>query len=720
MRSRSLGALVVALVVAACSGSSSATSAPSPTTTTAGGGTTTTLAVGAAEGAFTTSLGVGVEMLAGSFPDGTGLTVESSATPDLPPGAEAVGPSYRITATAEPAIPVALAIPIPPGTPADDLFLLRVPDEGEPQIIGGTIEGDTYVAAVPGFSTFLIVTWQLKQALSAYGRVFTGPGFPPSEQEDGLTDEFSALISGDLAQPAARAVRVVGPTEIPLDRGASYGAIDFSGLLPRFYEYSWTVYGPLEIQGPADTARLVVEPNGSGRALVTVDVTDPVLGVSAFASQRVFVLESGDPGLYLSPDQDAYEIGDHAQVLAAPRDMTPPYSFEWSTSGGEDGFEDGLDGAATIDVPLAGDTVLTVTVTDSADTTVTQALGIHVHETSDRCPLIALAGPHIVSVGESTTFRILTSAELPGPPEIVVFPAATFQQTDDTLTVMFSEPGRGIIWFRGSNSECGALMGAGFVGVEGPAPDVAVRFADVPTDAAVGETVTVGVEAMGGVVSTADGIAPYTGTIDWGDGTVDDLVIDATAASTWNPTNVEHTYEEAGDFTIAVAIESPDGGTADAMAMVTVADSNGRHVGDVVEFRDADTETFIVTKNKAVLVVGDGTIEWRRLDVAWHNLYETFDLQGHTTIADCDGTGGYQLTSADLTLNAKGKIKGTAVLAWSQHDTGPDCPFGGQNSDRVVTGTVTGSVDGSTLTLTYDGMSDDGHPVTMTIEASAG
>jgi hypothetical protein len=261
-------------------------------------------------------------------------------------------------------------------------------------------------------------------------------------------------------------------------------------------------------------------------------------------------------------------------------------------------------------------------------------------------------------------------------------------------------------------------MGAHFVGVTGAVPPVEVRIVGVATDASAEDPASLTVEATGGVVFLDTGAEPYTGTIDWGDGTIDDLVIDSTAASAWNPLTVAHEYADPGDYTVTVMISAPEGGDASATTELSVSDSAGRYQGDVVDYRDVDTETFTITKNRASFAVDGESIEWRKLEVAWTNLYEAVDLQGNKHIADCEGRGGYTLTSADLTVTAKDKIRGTAVLLWAQHDSGPECPFGGIDADRVVTGTVTGSLDGDTITLTYDGVSDDGHPVSFDVKAT--
>ena len=705
----------VLLVAGACSGSALSSSTSASTTSSAD--TASTITVDAAGGTFDTDLGIGIDVLSDTFPDGAEITVAAGAAPDLPPGAAAVGPGFTVTTDADPAIPVILSVPVPPGASAEDLYLLRIPDEGFPQFIGGSVEDGRFVAAVPGFSTFTLATYDAEELLADLG-LDVQPS--PADLTTGTeVDEYRELISGRLDRPYSRAVRVVGPGEVVSGRAGVYTALDFHSGTPQFVRYDWTVYGPLRPAGPAGGQQIILEPSSAaGRALVTVEATDPRLGVSAFGSLRVFTLAGDEAGLYLSPSADSYPPRVNATVLAAPRNMAPPYTFEWSTSDGAIGVKQAN---GPVDVPVFlqdRSTTLTVTVTDSSSMVANGTVGLPV-ETGDECFMIAAVGPRTATVGQPVTFDLLTTAALDPSFGTEIHPSGTYEMGEGTITVVFGEPGLGSVIFTRPTDLCGVLIGGGLVQVVGDPAPLQAEFTDVSDGVQVDTEVALTLEVTGGVVSGDTGPVPYTASIDWGDGTVDDLTVEAASATAANPASLTHTYAEPGTYQVVATVRSSDGQEATATATIEVT-TDARYEGPVAEYDAAASDLFHVTRNRVVVVVMGETVELRRFSVEWEQRYETFDLQGNTAVADCLGVGSRTLIEADLRFGSEGRIRGTVRLQWKHDDTGPECPFGGAHFDRVWEGTVVGSVDGDIVALTFEGNAPGMATEILTVRAPRG
>jgi len=711
------GLLAVMLVVAACSGDP----ASGDSTTTAPADDEAT--VGPDGGAVAGFDGVALDIPAGVFDAETVITITPAALEGLPDGAVAHGIGFEITASNAPDGLVVVEVPVPADVSRDDLYLVRIPTSGPPQIIGGGFEGDSYVAAVPGFSKFTLATYDAADLLASLGiRVdilLEALDIPVADGPDGSTDELYALASGLLPAPVARSVRVIGPGEVLAGRAATFAAQDFVTTTPRFLRYAWTVSGPMRPVGPTDDPTVVLEGLSEGRAILGVDVTDPRLGVSAFASRRVFVVAPDATGLYLSPNQDDYQPQDRATVLAVPRNMTPPFTYVWSTTNGASGVEQTA--AQSIDLEIGSitsDTVLTVQVTDASNLSVEQSLGLMLGPNANDCYIIGFAGPLTAEVGQPTAFELLTTDPVPSFSLGVRSGTGMISVAGTTVTVTFNEPGMQFIDALGrANAVCRHWLGATAVLVEGPIPPLTAVLLEPPAEGGIDAPIELTLEVAGGIVATTDGPAPYLATVDWGDGTSEEVTIDAPSATTPNQVVLAHTYEEAGAFAIAITVESPDGQTV-VVAHEIAIDVAANYRGVIVEYVESESDTFHVTRNRVDVTVAEGEIVLDRLVVEWETRYETFTTGGDTEIADCLGVGSRTLVEADLFFNDAGRIRGTIHLRWVHDDEGPECPFGGVHFDRDWNGDVRGRIEGDLITLTLVGRSEGLAEETLTVEAT--
>jgi hypothetical protein len=708
------GLLAVMLVAAGCSGNP----ASGDSTTTAPADDEAT--VGPEGGTVEGPDGIALDIPAGVFDAETVITITPTTPEGLPDGAVAQGFGFEITASNAPDGLVLVEVPVPADVSRDDLYLVRIPTSGPPQIIGGGFEGDSYVAAVPGFSKFTLATYDAADLLASLGirvdillEVLDIPVDIADER-----DELYGLASGLLPAPVARSVRVIGPGEVLAGRAATFAAQDFVTSTKHLLRYAWTVSGPMRPVGPTDDPTVVLEGLSEGRAILGVDVTDPRLGVSAFASRRVFVLAPDATGLYLSPNQDDYQPDDLAAVLAVPRNMTPPFTYVWSTTNGASGVEQSAEQSIDLEIgSISSDTVLTVQVTDASDLAVEQSLGLMLGPNPQDCYIIGFAGPLTAEVGQPTAFELLTTDPVPPFTLGIRSGTGTISVAGTTVTVTFNEPGMQFVDVLGrANEWCKIWLGSTVVLVQGPIPPLTAVLLEPPAEGGIDARIELTLEVAGGIVATTEGLAPYLVTVDWGDGTSEEVTIDAPSATTPTPAVLAHTFEEAGAYAIAITVESPDGQTV-VIAHEIAIDAVTTYRGVIVEYVESESDIFHVTRNRVDVTVADGEIVLDRLIVEWETRYETFTTGGDTEIADCLGVGSRSLVEADLFFNDAGRIRGTIHLRWVHDDEGPECPFGGLHSDRDWRGDVRGGIEGDLITLTLVGRAEGLAEETLTVEA---
>ena len=151
------GLLALALATASCGGSvgpsPSLTDAASPAAQDGGA-----LTVAAGGGTLTHESGASVDLPPGALPQGTKIRMAVVDPPALPEGAEPVGSAYEISADSQITVPATVSLPIVGNPDRSDILIYRVQDDGTVMLLASSLDGDSIVAATPGFSIFIVGT----------------------------------------------------------------------------------------------------------------------------------------------------------------------------------------------------------------------------------------------------------------------------------------------------------------------------------------------------------------------------------------------------------------------------------------------------------------------------------------------------------------------------------------------------------------------------------
>jgi hypothetical protein len=671
--------------------------------------------IGLAGGEVRFAGGVIVEALPGTFTGPTRITVAATGAADLPVGVGAVGGGFSIIADAAPEIPILVGLPIPPGVPREGLFMLRTTAGGEQQILGGFVEGDTYLAATQGFSDFRLVTHRLQEALTLFTDVDVPDLDPAGDGTDapslpgaGFISEYWGLVKGTVSAPAHRSARIVGPGEVAVGGQAVYAVFDFLALEGWFVETAWSIHGGslTALSAPGDS-RFLVEGVAEGRAIVVAEVTDPLTGATAFASARVFVA-ADTLAITALPTRTEYYAWDQEGpvVLTFAVGGRAPYRWSWVWGDGASGVSE-LDSPTITRSPISADMTLTITVVDAsgAEATVTVAMRGYPGGRDVRAAL--LSGPTSGRVGEEIVYRVLfrpdrDAWELPFR-AVTSGPAGEVEVDGEVIRAVFREPGLAVIrLFEEGPLEVVGGSSAAFalVRIEGDAPPAEAGFSGLPDRVSAGESIVFNVEGRGGIVARPDGAVPYQATVDFGDGTVVEVVIPAVSALEWAGAQVEHAWEEEGTFVVSVELTTPDGQTAVASTTVEVVPGLVEAAG---EFQFAEVEGLTVLANEVYLVIEDGTVTFEKFVLRTRYLVHRFELddKGKTISVptDCVQTARTVLRDQAVTLNERMRFRGTLTIRDLAEFEGSECPFGGGGRDVVRVGEVTGTLEGGEISI---------------------
>ena len=695
--------------------------------------------------------GVIVESLAETFGDTATISVTTGGdAAALPAGASAVGEPVTVTSTEEPTIPVVVGLPIPDGADRENLFILRTTDDGTQQILGGFIEGDTYLTATPGFSDFQLVGHALEGALTLgtgtnEGVDLTPEGDTPPQPtplRQQMAEEYRDLVLGTQAAPAQRSVTISGPGEVGIRPGslsfsegtAVYTATDFVAYDPRFATFEFTLFGDgLAFVGGGSTSSGIL---GSvpvvgvkeGRSLITVEATDPLTGVTAFASKRVFVVEDSltifavaNENLYFGGDDEGPQVG--LEAFGG----TAPYEWNWTWSDGLSDFHTG-NRFRTSHPPISSDVSLTVTVVDANETEASATIALRGVPGSKFNSAALLSGPTTGRVGDELLFQVLLwSADFhwnPPPQVLLGGSSGTAVIEGEQIRVTFDEPGMGVILLMDNASsitiEDQVRLATAAVKITGEPPPAEARFGEVPAVTAAGTPAAFTVEARGGIVTAEGKLAPHTAHVDFGDGTAADLAIPTESALDWASAPVEHTWEEGGDYVVTLTITTPDGQTAEATTQVEVV-SKQRAAG---EFFMPEGDQFTIHANRVVLIIDGSSVEFKTFEYELDFQHTRFFIDGSgnevSVPADCVRKTIRTFRKSDAELNlANSKFKGTITIRDKSDDIGGDCPFGGGHRNEIRTGKVRGTfIDGAVeMTLEFPAISGGGTEATLSITA---
>ncbi|MCU0281267.1 MAG: PKD domain-containing protein [Acidimicrobiia bacterium] len=706
---RPLVCLLVVLL-AACSQSSD------PLDTTLPG---TAVEIGPIGGSAGLAEGLVVEAVAGTFGSPASFAVTPGGTAPLPAGATAVGAAVTLSASVDLAAPLIVGLPIPAGTATDDLMMLHTDDAGEQQLLGGWVEDGTYFAATPGLSQFQLVRHLLSGELASLaaqhpttGGLLLPPSISPgiSSTEPGFDTEWTLLSRGLIDSPAHRSVRVIGPGEVAVGQTTSFTAVDFDSIAGQLVDYSWQVHGEgLAIVDTVPGGGVLAEATGVGRALLTVEATDPVTGATAFGSRRVFAVEETTFTIVALPSRSlCFYLSHEPSVTATAVGGTPPYRWTWTWSDGVSGTQEGESLSIGHD-RIKSDIVLEMKVTDATGLEAQASVAVRGLPGESITGAALLSGPFTGTVGEGLAYRILTweAEAFRLPLEVTIAGAAgTLAVEGETARVTFLEPGWGLIhlW---SNRDGVApaqhkLIWTALVRITGDPPPAEARFAIAPAEAGVGSPVSFRIETRGGVIAgLQESDRFYAAEIDFGDGTVQPVPIPATTALEWSGADAEHAWAQAGTYTVTLTVITPDGQTAEATAEVEVTGEQ-RAVG---EFQLAAIDGLEIIENRVVLIISGDQVAIQRFQ--FHTVYQVMRFEigaGGETVSvptDCTQESEMLLQSAELTLDpADGRIGGTVTVRDLMEMAGPDCPFGGGSRDVIREGAVEGTLVGGVITLT--------------------
>jgi len=672
--------------------------------------------IGSDGGVFELAGDVVVEAMAGTFGSPTAVSIEAGGSAVLPPGTTAVGRPVTITAGAAPAVPVLVGLPIPDGADPNGLFLLRTTGSGEQQILGGFVEGDTYLAATPGFSEFQLVDHALDVALDVLAtgdlpeslRPPSGGTSGPDNMRDALLREYYGTVLGEIAAPAPRSLKVYGPGEVAVGTDAIFSATEFDSLNELFVEYSWEVHGEgLSISDTTGSGRVVVEGVAVGRALVTVEATDPLTGATGFASMRVFVVEDTLTIVAL-PLKSIYFGNDESgpSVNVGAEGGTPPYRWSWTWQDGASGTSELL-GPGVQHSPISEDMTLTINVKDADGIEASATVSMRGLPGSRDTWAGLLVGPSTATVGEEIVFAIeLWGPETTPPPQPVVVllgETGTAAVDGDVVRATFDEPGVAIIrLYVADPDDPGTqfrLMDA-YVRVIGDAPPAEAGFGEAPTQTAIGVSTAFTIEARGGVIAGPEENS-YSATVDFDDGPLIEVPIPAETALDWASATVEHTWEEEGLYTVSLAIATPDGQTAVATMEVEVT-AKQRAIGAFDLMENEDTT---VIKNRVVVIIEGNTVEFKifKLDTEYQWTQFIIDGDGNevSVPADCIRYRVIRVTESNTTLNLNQmRFRGTVTIRDRLDDEGSNCPFGGGHRDVIRVGEVSGTFKDGVVSMT--------------------
>lgn len=709
----------LALIAGACSGDGAIDLSPFDSSSIPADGNGTlpaSMEIGPDGGVVELAGDVVIEAVAGTFESSIDISVAAHGSAVLPPGVTAIGRSVTITAGTDPAMPVLVGLPIPDGVDPGDLFLLRTTDGGEQQILGGFVEGDTYLAATPGFSEFQLVEHALDVALDAlaageFPESLRPPGggtSGPDNMREALLREYYGTVLGEIPTPAPRSLKVYGPGEVAVGTETIFAAVEFESINELFVEYSWEVHGEgLSISDTTGKGRVVVEGVAVGRALITVEATDPLTGATGFGSMRVFVVEDTLTIVAL-PLRSIYFGNDESgpSVYVGAEGGTPPYRWDWTWQDGASGASE-LPGPDIEHSPISEDMTLTINVKDANDIAATTTVAMRGLPGSRDSWAGLLVGPTTGTVGEELVFDI----ELWGPdttppmqPVVVLLGETGAAVVDgDVARVTFEEPGVGILRLYVTDPDDPSaqfqLMEA-YVRVTGDAPLAEAGFGEGPTQTAVGVPTEFTIEARGGVIA-GPGENSYSATVDFDDGPLIEVPIPAETALDWASATVEHTWDEEGLYIVSLAIATPDGQTAVATMEVEVT-ADLRAVG---AFEVFEIEELTVIDNRVVVIIEGNTVEFKtfRLDTEYQWTQFIIDEDGNevSVPSDCIRTSVIRLRESDITLNLnRMRFRGTVTIRDRADDEGTKCPFGGGHRDVIRVGEVSGNLRDGVVSMT--------------------
>lgn len=702
---------VLAFLLAACSQSSN------PFDTTLPG---VSAAIGPEGGRVDLDGGIVVEAVAGAFSSPASFSIEAGSAGPLPAGATAVADAVTLTASADFTAPLIVGLPIPAGTATDGLMMLHTDDAGEQQLLGGWVEDGTYFAATRGLSQVQLVRHLLDGELAfltaqhpTTGGLLLPPSISPGigSAEPGFASEWVLLSQGLVDRPAHRSVRVIGPGEVAVGQTTSFTAVDFASIAGQLVDYSWQVHGEgLAIVDTVPGGAVLAEATGVGRALLTVEATDPVTGATAFGSRRVFGVEETTLTIVALPSRSlCFYLSHEPSVTASAVGGTPPYRWTWSWSDGVSGAQEAESLVIEHD-RIKSDIVLEMKVTDAGGLEAQASVAVRGLPGEAGTGLALLSGPFTGGVGEELSYRIIAwepAGAYRLPLEVTTAGAAgTLALEGETARVTFLEPGWGLIHLWGNRDGLAPaqhnLIWTALVQITGDPPPAEARFATAPAGADAGSPATFRVEARGGVVAgLQESDRFYAAEIDFGDGTVLPVPIPATSALEWSGADVEHEWAEAGTYTVTLTVTTPDGQTAEAAVEVEVTGEQ-RAVG---EFQIAEIEGLQVESNRVVLLIAGSAVTIDRYQ--FHTVYQVMRFEvgaGGETVSvptDCTQESEMRLRSANLTLEpGSGRISGTITVRDLMDMTGPECPFGGGSRDVIREGEVEGTLADGVLTLT--------------------
>jgi hypothetical protein len=187
-----------------------------------------------------------------------------------------------------------------------------------------------------------------------------------------------------------------------------------------------------------------------------------------------------------------------------------------------------------------------------------------------------------------------------------------------------------------------------------------------------GESVAIEVAITGGGVEGEGGrTLTYGLAVDFGAGMLESYDIESPGAI------IEHTFADAGSYTVTLTAVSPDGQTVERTIVMETA------LSLVVATEFWLPEGTVVLGNEIVISIEGSTVEI--IAFAYH--IETSDAVGFTIDssgatqtfeADCVSESRRELTGQELSYDsATGTISGTISVLWTRLDRGSECPFGG-------------------------------------------
>lgn len=647
--------LITAIVIAGCGGKATPTPAPTsaslstvkptraPTAAPTTAPTAAPTAPAVSGNAIAISTGGSLIVPEGALPQDAQVRALATQMPPLPDDVKPVGDAFSLTASAQPAQPVILRLPIPAGAadPAS-LVVIRVESDGAATFLMTEVDGSELVAATPGFSTFVIGELLPEQKVRLGGNADMIPG----EREV----FFPALVTNLIVRDA-----------------------------------QWRVSGNFTLVYESATSAIVQAGSEPGNGVVTYEFVDLAHGRRWVGSR---VLSSRpDAGKFkvrlITRTPLAYAGEDVQFTASAYGQFEGPITWSWDFGNGVQGEQTTDAAVRNLELPLTRYEAMkeqplrraTLTARDAENREAKAGISVLVRE---RAFEVVLEGPQVLTWQEGGVSAAY-AASVSGAqgqyqytwrlgadnPSIVTHGKAVAQR------FKFPEPGDyrlEVVAADEAMAEARAFLPIHVRGGEA----LSAHILDLPATARPGDAVAFNVQVRGGVLVVTGKKGGYTVVANWSDGSQPakaegvgaDRTPDQGAVAT-----LSHTWTEPKTYKVIVMAWDATGRMTIIMRDVTITDAAPTTIPTAPQVNTPPAAEDITTSTTAGAAVA---ITLKGSDVDGDKLTYTFARPAHGAL-----TG----TAPFLTYAPAAGFSGTDTFTYVVRD--------GQVDSRTATVTIT-------------------------------